>query len=153
MIDPIGAHARINDHLISYIETAFGPFVGFLAGILLWFGGEVISTAAISVVVIDSVLAAVGLEVSGLLRAVLLVGLLAGLAVTNIRGVRTGARLVEVATAAKLVPLIALIVLAVFVSAGGLLLLYSAVGREPQVASHSTLVVRLAGNSAALPGR
>ncbi len=39
-----------------------------------------------------------------------------------------------------------LIVLAVFVSAGGLLLLYSAVGREPQVASHSTLVVRLAGN-------
>ena len=41
---------------------------------------------------------------------------------------------------------IVLIVLAVFASGAGLLLLYSAVGREPQVANHSTLVLRLAGN-------
>jgi protease IV len=41
---------------------------------------------------------------------------------------------------------IVLIVFAVFVSGAGLLLLYSAVGREPQVASHSTLVLRLTGN-------
>jgi amino acid transporter len=98
----------------AYIETAFGPFLGFLAGILLWFGGEVIATAAISVVVVDSALAAVGVDAGGLVRAVLLVVLLTGLAVTNIRGVRTGARLVEVATAAKLAPLIALVVLGVF---------------------------------------
>jgi len=98
----------------AYIETAFGPFVGFLAGILLWFGGEVISSAAISVVVVDSVLSAVGIDVSGIARAVLLVALLAGLAAANIRGVRTGARLVEVATAAKLAPLIVLVVLGVF---------------------------------------
>jgi protease-4 len=39
-----------------------------------------------------------------------------------------------------------LILLAVFVSGAGLLLLYTAVGREPQVANHSTLVLRLAGN-------
>jgi protease-4 len=41
---------------------------------------------------------------------------------------------------------IVLIVLAVFASGAGLLLLYSAVGREPQVANHSTLVLRLTGN-------
>src|SRR3954453_6622446 len=41
---------------------------------------------------------------------------------------------------------IVLIVLAVFVSGAGLLLMYTAVGREPQVANHSTLVLRLAGN-------
>src|SRR3954466_15645729 len=41
---------------------------------------------------------------------------------------------------------IVLIVLAVFVSGAGLLLMYPAVGREPQVANHSTLVLRLAGN-------
>jgi protease IV len=41
---------------------------------------------------------------------------------------------------------IGLIVLAVFVSGAGLLVLYSAVGREPHVADHSTLVLRLAGN-------
>jgi protease IV len=41
---------------------------------------------------------------------------------------------------------IVLILLAVFVSGAGLLLMYTAVGREPQIANHSTLVLRLAGN-------
>jgi protease IV len=41
---------------------------------------------------------------------------------------------------------IVLIVLAVFVSAAGLLVLVAAVGREPQVASNSTLVLRVAGD-------
>ena len=39
-----------------------------------------------------------------------------------------------------------LIGLAVLVSAAGLLLVYSAVGREPQIASNSTLVLRIDGN-------
>jgi len=41
---------------------------------------------------------------------------------------------------------IILLLLAVLVSAAGLLLIYGAVGREPQVASHSTLVLRLNGD-------
>jgi len=46
-----------------------------------------------------------------------------------------------------------LIVLAVFISAMGLLLLASAVGREPQVASGSTLVLRVGGDLAEMePG-
>ena len=109
----LGSRVARSGGTYAYVETAFGPFVGFLAGILLWFGGEVISVAAISVVVVDSVLAAVGVDAGGLARAVLLFALLAGLAATNIRGVRTGARLVEVVTAAKLAPLIALVVLGV----------------------------------------
>jgi protease-4 len=40
---------------------------------------------------------------------------------------------------------ILLIVFAVFISAMGLLLLFSAVGREPQVASGSTLILRIGG--------
>ena len=110
----LGGRVVRSGGVYAYIETAFGPFIGFLAGILQWFGGEVISTAAISVVVVDSVLAAVGVDVGGVVRAVLLVALLGGLAAANIRGVRTGARLVEVATAAKLVPLITLVILGVF---------------------------------------
>ncbi len=48
---------------------------------------------------------------------------------------------------------IILLVLAVFVSAAGLLLLYTAVGREPQVARNSTLVLRLNGDFAEIePG-
>jgi amino acid transporter len=110
----LGGRVVRSGGVYAYIETAFGPFIGFLAGILQWFGGEVISTAAISVVVVDSVLAAIGVDVGGVARAVLLVALLGGLAAANIRGVRLGARLVEFATAAKLVPLIALVILGVF---------------------------------------
>ena len=48
---------------------------------------------------------------------------------------------------------ILLIVVAVFVSAMGMLLLVSAVGREPQVASGSTLVLRIGGDLAEMePG-
>src|SRR5690349_15267415 len=48
---------------------------------------------------------------------------------------------------------IALIVFAVFVSAMGMLLLFSAFGREPQVASGSTLVLRVGGDMAEMePG-
>ena len=47
----------------------------------------------------------------------LLVVLLASLAIANVRGVRTGARLVEVVTVAKLAPLLFLVVLGLFQSA------------------------------------
>jgi amino acid transporter len=99
---------------IDVEETAFGPFVGFLAGLLLWLGSDVVSSAAIAVVVVDSVTASLGLEAGGVLRAALLVVLLASLAIANIRGVGTGARLVEVVTAAKLAPLLFLVVLGLF---------------------------------------
>ena len=41
---------------------------------------------------------------------------------------------------------IVLIVLAISISALGMLLIFSAVGREPQVSSNSTLVMRIGGN-------
>jgi basic amino acid/polyamine antiporter, APA family len=112
----LGGRVARSGGTYAYVEAAFGPFVGFLAGILLWFGGDVVSCAAIAVVVVDSVTAALGLEVGGMVRGVLLVVLLASLAIANIRGVRTGARLVEVVTAAKLAPLIFLVVVGLFQS-------------------------------------
>jgi protease-4 len=48
---------------------------------------------------------------------------------------------------------VVLLVLAVTVSAAGLLLIYGALGREPQIASHSTLVLRVDGDLAEMePG-
>jgi basic amino acid/polyamine antiporter, APA family len=112
----LGSRVARSGGTYAYIETAFGPFAGFLAGTLLWFGGDVVSCAAIAVIVVDTALAAFGLEVGGIVRAALLVALLLGLAVVNIRGVRTGARLVEIVTAAKLAPLLFLIVVGLFQS-------------------------------------
>lgn len=110
----LGSRITRSGGTYAYIETAFGPYVGFLAGVLMWFGGDVVSGAAIAVVVVDSVTAAVGLEVGSGVRAALLVILLLSLAIANIRGVRTGARLVEVITVAKLAPLFFLVVLGLF---------------------------------------
>jgi len=36
----LGSRVARSGGTYAYIETAFGPFVGFIAGILLWFGGE-----------------------------------------------------------------------------------------------------------------
>jgi APA family basic amino acid/polyamine antiporter len=112
----LGSRVTRSGGTYAYIEAALGPFPGFLAGILLWFGGEVISSAALSVVVVDSVTTALGLEATGVVRTALLIVLLGGLAAANIRGVRTGAGLVEVITAAKLAPLILLIALGLYAS-------------------------------------
>ena len=112
----LGSRVARSGGTYAYVEAAFGPFPGFLAGILLWLGSDIISCAAIAVVVVDTVTAAVGLEAGGIVRAALIVALMASLAIANIRGVRTGARLVEIVTAAKLVPLLFLIVVGVFAS-------------------------------------
>jgi amino acid transporter len=98
----------------AYVETAFGPYVGFLAGALFWFGSEMISSAAVAVVLVGSLAALVPAAGGAVPRAALLVVLFAALAAVNIRGVRTGARLVEVITAAKLAPLVLLVVAGLF---------------------------------------
>jgi len=98
----------------AYVETAFGPYVGFLAGALFWFGSEVISSSAVAVVLIGSLSALVPAVSGALPRALLLAVLFAALAAANIRGVRTGARLVEVITVAKLAPLLLLVVAGLF---------------------------------------
>jgi amino acid transporter len=110
----LGSRVARSGGTFAYIETAFGPFAGVLAGVLLWFGGDVVSCAAIAVVVVETALAALGLEVNGWVHGILLVALIASLAMVNVRGVRTGARLVEVVTVAKLAPLLFLIVVGLF---------------------------------------
>ena len=93
----------------AYVEVALGPFVGFLAGVLLLLTG-LSAGAAVTVVFAHSVQALLGTNSARLSQA-LIVGILASLAGLNIRGVRTGARLIEIVTIAKLVPLIAFVLI------------------------------------------
>ncbi len=92
-----------------YVETAFGPLVGFLAGSLFWFGGQVVANAAVAVVLVASVGQLAPWAAHPLPRAALLVALYATIAWVNIRGVRSGARVVEGLTLAKLAPLLLLV--------------------------------------------
>jgi amino acid transporter len=106
-----GSRVAITGGVYAYVEVAFGPFVGFLAGVLLWLSNVagVASVAAALTSSIGVVAPALG---GGISRGIVLGVIVAALALFNVRGVRTGAGLVEVTTLVKLAPLI------LFVTAG-----------------------------------
>ena len=104
-----GSRVSLTGGLYAYIETAFGGFAGFLGGVLYTL------TACLSVATVATTFAgsvgvlwpALG---GGVLRALLLIVLFGVLAVVNVRGIKPGIRLVETITAAKLIPLLFLVV-------------------------------------------
>jgi amino acid transporter len=89
----------------AYVETAFGPYVGFISGVLLWMLGT-FATAAVSTVFASSLgllvptLAGRGMEIAVLVAA------FAFWSIVNLRGVTLGVRLNSIATVAKLLPLL-----------------------------------------------
>lgn len=95
----------------AYARSAFGPFVGFLAGWALYVG-EFVALPVFPLAFINYLAPLVGdVQSSGSL--VVKVSLVALVTAVNLRGVRQGARLNNVLTLAKLVPLASLIVLGV----------------------------------------
>jgi APA family basic amino acid/polyamine antiporter len=102
----------------AFAEAAFGPFIGTLAGVMVWLSDLLASSAvAASLAGAIAVMAPpLGTPVG---RAALLAILLGGLAYVNVRGVRHGTRLVEVITIGKLLPLVVLIVACVVVRGPG----------------------------------
>jgi basic amino acid/polyamine antiporter, APA family len=96
----------------AYVETALGPMWGFVAGCL------VLSTGTSAAAAVSSVLARSMLQLfpdaSGWVMPVVILALVATLVAINLRGVRTGARVIEAATVAKLLPLLAFVAVGVF---------------------------------------
>jgi basic amino acid/polyamine antiporter, APA family len=89
----------------AYVEAAFGPYVGFLSGVLVWMLGT-FATAAVSTVLVTSL----GLLVPALGGRVASIAVLIATftfwTVVNLRGVKTSVRLNTIFTAAKLLPLL-----------------------------------------------
>lgn len=96
----------------AYVEIALGPFVGFVAGVLLLLTG-ISAGAAVAVLFAHSASALVGAAETRL-PAVLIVLVVAVMAYVNIRSVRQSARMIEIVTIAKLLPLIAFVLIGVF---------------------------------------
>jgi basic amino acid/polyamine antiporter, APA family len=94
----------------AYVETAFGPYAGYLCGVLLWLG-ITLAMGAVSTVFADAVGGLLPAARGPLPRAVLLVAVIAGLAVVNIRGAALGSNVSGIATVAKIVPLVAFVAL------------------------------------------
>jgi len=106
-----GSRVALTGGLYAYVETAFGPFVGFLAGVLYALMAA-FAVASVASAFAGSVGALWSSAAAPPVRAFLLVALFGGLATINVRGVKLGARLIEVVTGAKLLPLL------LFVAAG-----------------------------------
>ncbi len=102
----------------AYVEAAFGPYAGFLVATLFWFGYAAAADAAIALGFLGIVATVVPAFEEPTIRMLALAGLLGGLAWLNIRGVRHGARAVEILTLIKLLPLIALVVFGLFAIRG-----------------------------------
>jgi amino acid transporter len=103
-----GSRVSMTGGLYAYVEVAFGPFVGFLAGVLyqLMAAFAVASVASAFAGSVGALWTPVATPVG---RAVVIVVLFAVLAAVNVRGVTFGARLVETVTLAKLLPLFVLV--------------------------------------------
>ena len=96
----------------AYVERGLGPLAGFLAGVLLWLS-DLLAGSGIAAALASSVAVLVPAVGRGPGRIAFVVGLVGLLALANVRGVRTGVRVVEAATAVKLLPLLALVAVGV----------------------------------------
>lgn len=108
-----GSRVSLTGGPYAYVELAFGPYVGFLTGVLLWFLGTTVP-AAVSTVYADNAAKLVPAFGTPLGRAILLAATFAIVATVNAFGVRQGNRLNGVATIAKLLPLLLLVAAGVF---------------------------------------
>lgn len=106
------AGSRVHDSggAYAYVGTAFGPFVGFIAANLIWFGFAACTDAALADVLVGALATALPILAQPVPRAAALIVLFACMAAINVVGVKIGARVVVVLTVLKLLPLLLLLV-------------------------------------------
>lgn len=106
-----GSRVSLTGGLYAYVEVAFGPYVGFLAGALYCLTA-VLAVAGVVNVFVSSV-AGIAPWIGGpIMRIVAMAVVYGTLVFINIRGVRKGAGAVTIVTLAKLLPIL------LFVGAG-----------------------------------
>jgi amino acid transporter len=149
-----GSRVSLTGGLYAYVGVAFGPFVGFLAGVLYGLMAT-FAVASVSSAFAGSVGALSSFAATPAGRAVVLLALFAVLAAINVRGVGPSARLIEAVTVAKLAPLLTLVLCGLFyvarhgsangVTAGGATALpMAAVGRTAIVLIFAFVGVEIA---------
>ena len=86
----VGSRITRSGGSYAYVEEAFGPFAGFIASILFWFGFSTLADAAITVIMVDSLTVLYPILGEFGPRAVFIIAVLTFLTVVNIRGVKAG---------------------------------------------------------------
>jgi amino acid transporter len=106
-----GSRVPTSGGAYGYIETAFGPLAGYVAGTLLWFS-DLLACGGIAAALGDVAASLAAPGSRNLVRTAAILLAIGAIAAINVRGVRQGARVVTIAAIMKLVPLV------VFVLAG-----------------------------------
>jgi len=115
-----GSRVAMTGGPYAYVELAFGPYVGFLTGVLTWLLGTT-AVAAVSTVFATNAAKLFPVFEDPVVRGLLLVASFAIVATINILGVKQGSRLNAIGTVAKLVPLLLLVLVgALFVQRSNL---------------------------------
>ena len=96
----------------AYVEAALGSFAGFLVGVMNLLSA-VSACAAVTGIFASSFAALTGIT-SPAARPIVMLVVICVAGVVNVRGVRGGARLVELSAAVKLVPLVGFVVVGAF---------------------------------------
>lgn len=107
----VGSKVKLSGGAYTYIELAFGPFAGFVANNLFWFGACVLGDAGMASALAKTLAAYIpflNTESGQILFYLLLFGLLS---VINIRGAKYGAGFSVITAFLKLTPIILIIVL------------------------------------------
>jgi APA family basic amino acid/polyamine antiporter len=108
-----GSRVQEAGGMYAYIGAAFGPWAGFLGGVMVWLS-DTLASASVATALAAAVALYVPAVTEGTGRLLFLIAVVGGLAVINVRGVRQGAGFVEAVTVAKLLPLIVFVGVGVF---------------------------------------
>ncbi len=112
-----GSRLPTSGGVYGYVSEAFGPFAGFLCGMLTWVA-SVLACGGIASALAATVGSVLPAAAHGLGRAAVILLAIGGIAAVNLRGVRGSAGLVSVVTAVKLLPLLLFLALGLLVVLG-----------------------------------
>lgn len=103
-----GSRVSMTGGPYAYVEMVFGPYAGFMSGVLLWLLGTT-ALASVSSAYVGFLGALVPPLALPVPRALALAATFALLAGVNVRGVKQGTQLITVVSVAKLLPLLILV--------------------------------------------
>jgi APA family basic amino acid/polyamine antiporter len=104
-----GSRMPTSGGVYGYIEAAFGPLTGYIAGVLL-FVGDVLACGGVAAALADVAASVASKSLVTTVHAAVIIGVIGSIALINVAGVARAARFISVTTALKLIPLLIFIV-------------------------------------------
>jgi basic amino acid/polyamine antiporter, APA family len=106
----LGGKTSTSGGAYTYVELAFGPYAGFLANNIYWFGASVLTDAAAANALADTLKYFFPFLDQSVFRVLFFMVVFGALALLNVRSVKHSVRFIEIAAFGKIIPLLILVV-------------------------------------------